>query len=298
YGNYVSVQANHFVICIRRSRRGGCQGGTPEYLGAVSEDESLEENVMRTLLSRDGGLHEEPENVLHRELDDVDRYFAVLKSMAEGNRTQNEIAQGAGINNSSVGYYLDRLDTLQIIERDYPVTADPARSRKGRYKISDPLFRFWFRFVYGRTARYEVYGEDAYTDLIEPELPDFLSGTFEELCQQAVLHEYGDEYRFIEEPGNWWSKGHEIDIVAPNNCETLLVGEAKFRKSDVGYGVFAQLRNEAEMVDWTPSNGGETKYEYALFSRGGFTSSVEEAAVEQENLLLFTVDEVISLLTV
>lgn len=45
-----------------------------------------------------------------------------------------------------------------------------------------PPFRFWFRFVYGRTARYEVYGADAYTDLAEPELPEFVSGTFEQLA--------------------------------------------------------------------------------------------------------------------
>ncbi|MGB9960617.1 ATP-binding protein, partial (plasmid) [Halobacterium sp. MBLA0001] len=206
----------------------GVFGGTPEYLRAVEDHETLEENVTRTLLRRDGGLHEEPENVLHRELDEVDRYFAILKSLAEGNRVKNEVAQGAGISNSSVGYYLNRLNDLRIIERDYPVTVDPDRSRKGRYTITDPLFRFWFRFVYGRTARYEVYGEDAYIDLIDPELPDFVSGTFEQLCQRAVLYAFGDEYRFVEEPGNWWDgSGSEIDIVAPTNGATLLVGEAK-----------------------------------------------------------------------
>jgi len=276
----------------------GIFGGTPEYLRAVNDDESLEENVTRTLLQRDGGLHEEPENVLHRELDEVDRYFAILKSMAGGNRVQNEIAQGAGISNSSVGYYLDRLKELRIIDRSYPVTVDPARSRKGRYDISDPLFRFWFRFVYGRTARYEVYGENAYADLIEPELPPFVSGTFEKLCQRAVLYEYGDEYRFVEEPGNWWDgSGHEIDIVAPTNGDTLLVGEAKFQRSNVGYDVLNQLEDEAELVDWHPDSGEHPAYEYALFSRSGFKPSVEEAAAERDDLRLFAVNEVVASVT-
>jgi AAA+ ATPase superfamily predicted ATPase len=273
-------------------------GGTPEYLRAVSADESLKENVTRTLLRRDGGLHEEPENVLHRELDEVDRYFAILKSLAEGNRATNEIAQGAGINSSSVGYYLDRLRDLRIIERDYPVTVDPERSRKGRYRTADPLFRFWFRFVYGRTARYEVYGEDAYTDLIEPELPDFVSGTFEKLCQRAVLYAYGDEYRFVEEPGNWWDgSGHEIDVVAPTSGETLLVGEAKFRHSEMTSDVLSQLESEAQLVDWQPDDGGDPDYEYALFSRSGFSSAIEEAASERDDLTLFTDEDVVELLT-
>lgn len=70
--------------------------------------------------------------------------------------------------------------------------------------MSDALVRFWFRFVYGRPARYNVDGADARTDLVEPELPDFVNGTFEGLCYQAVLHDYGDQYRFVEEPSNWW----------------------------------------------------------------------------------------------
>lgn len=276
----------------------GVFGGTPEYLRAVNDDESLEENVTRTLLHRDGGLHEEPENVLQRELDEVDRYFAILKSMAEGNRVQNEIAQGAGVTDSSVGYYLDRLNELRVINRDYPVTVDPSRSRKGRYTISDPLFRFWFRFVYGRTARYEVYGEDAYADLIEPELPDFVSRAFEQLCQRAVLYEYGEEYRFVEEPGNWWDgSGHEIDVVAPTNSRTLLLGEAKFQQSEIRYDVFSRLREEAQLVDWTPDDGEEPEYEFALFSRSGFDQSVEEAATKLDNLRLFTVDEVVRLVS-
>lgn len=276
----------------------GVFGGTPEYLRAVEDDQTLEENVTRTLLRRDGGLHEEPENVLHRELDEVNRYFAILKSLAEGNRARNEVAQGAGISNSSVGYYLDRLRDLRIIERDYPVTVNPEQSRKGRYTITDQLFRFWFRFVYGRTARYEVYGEDAYADLIEPELPDFVSGTFEELCQRAVLYAFGDEYRFVEEPGNWWDgSGSEIDIVAPTSGETLLVGEAKFQQDAVGYDILSQLESEAQKIDWHPDTGGDPEYMYALFSRSGFSSAVDEAESEREDLHLFTVDDVVRLIT-
>lgn len=276
----------------------GVFGGTPEYLRAVRDDESLEANVTRTLLRRNGGLHEEPENVLHRELDEVDRYFAVLKSLAEGNRVRNEIAQGAGISNSGVGYYLTRLNDLRIIERHYPATVDPSRSRKGQYTIADPLFRFWFRFIYGRTARYEVYGEDAYADLIEPELPAFVSGTFEQLCQRAVLYAFGEEYRFIEKPRNWWDgNGSEIDIVAPTNEETLLVGEAKFRQEAVGYDVLGQLETDAPMIEWHPDSGENPNHEYALFSRSGFTPAVEEAASERDDLRLFTVGDVVGFLT-
>ena len=274
----------------------GVFGGTPEYLRAIDPSRSLKDNLTTTLLDRDGGLHEEPEDVLHRELKEVDRYFAVLKAMAEGNRKTNEIGQASGIKSGSEGYYLDRLRKLCIIERSYPITVDPARSRQGRYRVRDPLFRFWFRFVYGRSTRYEVYGGDAYKDLIEPELPDFVSSTFEELCQSALLQIYN--YNFTEKPGNWWdSDGHEIDIVAPTSDKKLVVGEVKFQQQPLDYGVLAQLERETPLIHWKPSKGNKPEYEYVLFSRGGFSSSLKETAEEREDIRLFTVDDVVSYLT-
>lgn len=276
----------------------GIFGGTPEYLRSIDSSKSLKDNVTDTLLSRDGSLHEEPEDVLHRELKEVDRYFSVLKAMAEGNRRVNEIAQASGINSGSEGYYLDRLRKLRIIKRSYPVTDKPARSRKGRYIIKDQLFRFWFRFIYGRSSRYEVYGEDAFDDLIQPELPDFVSTTFEELCQRAVLKIYNDDYKFTEMPDNWWdSSGHEIDIVAPTNSEKLVVGEVKFTNKPLDYGVLAQLQREAPFIQWKPKNNKEKEYEYILFSRNGFSSSLKDASEERNDIRLFTVEDVVSILS-
>lgn len=276
----------------------GVFGGTPDYLRAVDDTQSLKDNITETLLLRDGGLHEEPENVLYRELDEVDRYFAVLKSIAEGNRRRNEIAQAAGINSNSAGYYLSRLRELQIIEQDYPVTVDPSRSRNSRYRIRDQLFAFWFRFVHGRSSRYEVFGPDAYDELVQPHLSDFVSGTFERLCQRAVLFEYGDEYTFTEEPDTWWdTDGREIDIVAPTNSDVLVVGEAKFRQQPMGYDVFAQLKSEAPSIDWVPDGGTAPRFEYVLFSRSGFASSLREARDERDDLRLYTVQDVVETIT-
>jgi AAA+ ATPase superfamily predicted ATPase len=275
----------------------GVFGGTPEYLRAVDDTQSLQGNITETLLLRDGGLHEEPEDVLYRELDEVDRYFAVLKAMAEGNHKRNEIIQAAGINANSASYYLSRLRELQIIEQEYPVTVDPSRSRNSRYRVRDQLFAFWFRFVHGRSSRYEVFGADAYDELVEPHLPDFVSSSFERLCQRAVLYEYGDVYAFTESPGRWWdTDGREIDVVAPTNGDTLLVGEAKFQQQPMGYDVLARLEQEAPEVKWSPTDG-DVNYEYALFSRSGFAPSVEEAAEERNDLGLFTVGDIVTTLS-
>lgn len=270
----------------------GVFGGVPHYLQAVDDAQSLGENITRTLLQQQGSLHEEPEHILRMEIDEVNRFFAILEAIAKGNRTRNDIAGDAGIDTNSSSYYLDRLEDLKLIEPDYPVTADPTRSRKRRYRISDNLFRFWFRFVHGRSGRYELYDETAYSDLIEPQLPDFVSETFEQLCQQAIPTLYPN-LRFLERPGSWWHQEHEVDVVGLTSAGTLLAGEVKFTTQPIGFDVLSRLREEASLIDWTPPEGGDPEYEFALFSRSGFKRSVQEAAAEDEALQLHSLDDVV-----
>jgi len=270
----------------------GVFGGVPHYLQAVDDTQSLGENITRTLLQQQGSLHEEPEHILRMEIDEVNRFFAILEAIAKGNRTRNDIAGDAGIDTNSSSYYLDRLEDLKLIEPDYPVTADPTRSRKRRYRISDNLFRFWFRFVHGRSGRYELYDETAYSDLIEPQLPDFVSETFEQLCQQAIPTLYPN-LRFLERPGSWWHQEHEVDVVGLTSAGTLLAGEVKFTTQPIGFDVLSRLREEATLIDWTPPEGGDPEYEFALFSRSGFKRSVQEAAAEDDTLQLYSLDDVV-----
>lgn len=261
-------------------------GGTPHYLNAINPEKSIAENVHETILSQSGGLHNEPETVLRMELDEVNRYFAILKSIARGNRSRNEIINDTGIEQSSTGYYLDKLEKLQIIEKDYPVTENPRKSRKTRYRIRDQFFRFWFRFVYGQTTRYDLYGENAYRDLIEPEISDFASDSFEKLCQKAAINLHNDlKFRKI---GRWWRKGREIDVVGLTDSDEILIGEAKFTSSPLGYNTLSKLEADAENIKI------DKERRYALFSRNGFKESVREAANEREDLHLHNLERIIS----
>ena len=287
---FVPAYSNEELVFVA-----GIFGGTPRYLEPLDDSCSLGENITRLLLDADGPLHDEPETVLQMELTEVNRFFALLESMASGNRTRNEIAQGAGIDNRDTSYYFDRLETLTLIERHHPVTANPTRTKTTRYRVRDPLFRFYFRYLYGRAGQYQLYGDDAYADLIEPELPAFVSDTFERLCQEAVPTLYSD-LQLTRVPGQWWDNEREIDVVAPTSGATLLVGEAKFTNSPVGYGVLAGMEDDAPHVDWMPSDGGDPEYEYALFSRSGFKPSVEEAADSRDDLRLFELDDVVDAL--
>lgn len=272
----------------------GVFGGVPYYLEEIAPDASLADNVQRTILSRHGSLHDEPDYVLRMELTEPTRYFSILEAIAGGNTSRNEIAGATGIEYNQLSKYLDRLSRLRLVDQHVPITEQKERSKRSRYRIRDPFFRFWFRFVYGSGDRYDELGDEAYEVLVEPELADFVSHSFEELCCSALRTLYSDHT--ITDTGQWWYNDREVDVVGLTTGETLIVGECKFQQAPLGYDAFSKLRDHVDELRWTPDGGRDRVERYALFSRNGFTQSVEEAADERDDLSLFTVDDVVDAL--
>lgn len=269
----------------------GVFGGVPHYLQAVDDDQSLKSNIYNSILSKRGFLHNEPEYVLRMELEEPNRYFAILKAIAAGKESANEIAQAAGVDPNQISNYLKNLQDLEIVRREVPVTENPAQSRRGQYKLQDALFRFWFRFVYGQGDKYDRAGEDAYEELIAPHLANFVSPKFEEICRAAVYDLY-NEFTF-DRVGRWWYQTQEIDIVGLTTEPTLVAGECKFTNSPIGYDVLSRLEDDVEEIRW-PGQNKEVDYEYCLFSRSGFRQSLLEAANERDDLQLFSLKDVLN----
>lgn len=267
----------------------GIFGGVPYYLDSVGLGRELGTALTKEVLSQKGYLHNEPEYVLRTELTNPNRYFAILTAIAAGKTTSNEIAQAVGIDGKQISTYTQKLERLRLIEREVPITEEKAKSRRGRYRILDSLFRFWYRFVYGKEDRYERLGEDAYEAVIEPELPDFVSQEFEKLCQNALPKLYPEEM-FLD-IGRWWYKEHEVDVVGFTTGGTMVVGECKFTNKPLDYSALASLEDHAAEIRWTPDTSNSNK-KYALFTRSGATQSVREAVSKRDDLQLFDLRDI------
>ncbi|MFH5802243.1 ATP-binding protein [Haladaptatus sp. CMAA 1911] len=268
----------------------GIFGGVPYYLDGIELDHDLGTTLTEEVLSQRGYLHNEPEYVLRTELTNPNRYFAILTAIAAGKTSSNEIAQAVGIDGKQISTYTQKLERLRLIEREVPLTEEKSKSRRGRYRILDPLFRFWFRFVYGNEDRYERLGKDAYEAVIEPELADFVSPEFEVLCQDGLPRLYPDK-TFLD-IGRWWYKNHEVDVVGFATDGTMVVGECKFTTAPLDYNALASLETHAEEIRWSPDTGETVTTEYALFTRNGATQSIRETVAEREDIQLFTLDDV------
>jgi AAA+ ATPase superfamily predicted ATPase len=263
-------------------------GGTPYYLQTIDPDVRLGENVQQSILSERGLLYSEPEFLLRTELRQPNTYFSILRALAHGRRTPNEIAGMAGVESQSLSTYLQRLRRLRLVERHIPVTASPTTSKRGRYRIAAPLFRFWFRFVYGKQDQLRLLGDDSYEELVVPDLADYVSPLFERLCQRAVPELLDRRFRDV---GQWWFKEHELDVVGLTD-EGLVAGECKFTSQPVSESVLGGLERTAEEVRWSDAPADEDPL-YVLFSRSGYTDDLEGVARSRDDVRLFDLTDLL-----
>lgn len=264
-------------------------GGTPYYLQTIDPGQQLGVNVQQSILSERGLLYSEPEFLLRTELRQPNTYFSILRALAHGRRTPNEIAGMAGVESGSLSTYLQKLRRLRLVERHIPVTDSPTSSKRGRYRIAAPLFRFWFRFVYGNQDRLRILGEDAYEELVSPQLADYVSPLFERLCQRTLPMLLDRQFRDI---GQWWFKEHELDVLGLTD-EGLVAGECKFTSQPVSEGVLADLERTTEEVRWSkrPADG---EPQYVLFSRSGYSDDLKHTAKTRDDVRLFGLSDLLS----
>ena len=264
-------------------------GGTPHYLQTIDSDQSLGANVQQAILSERGLLYSEPEFLLRTELRQPNTYFSILRALAHGRRTPNEIAGMAGVDSGSLSTYLQKLRRLRLVERHIPVTESPTASKRGRYRIAAPLFRFWFRFVYGNQDQLRMLGDDAYDEIVAPELADYVSPLFERLCQRAL---WGLVDRRFRDVGQWWFKKHELDVLGLTD-EGLVAGECKFTSQPVSEGLLAELERTTTEVRW-PEGPADGETLYVLFSRSGYTDDLERAADARDDVRLFELSDLVT----
>jgi AAA+ ATPase superfamily predicted ATPase len=262
-------------------------GGVPAYLRQFADRRPLLDNIEQEILSLGAFLYDEPRFLLQMELREPRVYFAILEAIAAGHVRQEEISRTVGVKGASLGYYLNTLRDLGLLERITPVTdADPTHSRQGRYRLLDPFFRFWFRFVYRERVHLER-GDTAVVRQIVNEQLDVLAGwAFEEICR-AFIWELAAAGRIPFRPqrvGMWWDAQAQVDVAALDE-EYLLLGECRWRSRPIGVETLVELKRKGDRVS------GARRQVLAIFSRAGFTEPLLVEARSQ-GVLLFNLDDI------
>lgn len=267
-------------------------GGVPAYLRWLDPNLGLVENIREVILSPGSMFMAEPELLLYDELRDLQTYLAVLRAISNGHHTMRNISNACLISSTDLTFYLLRLQELRLVERRLPVTlttAQQRRSKKGRYHLSDPFFRFYFRFLLPHQKSLMQIEETV--NHIQKELRSFVGLSFERLAQQWIVQKarVGGLPFSPEAVGSHWSRRVQIDVVAINwQSRDILLGECKWAERPVNRQVARDLveRKGPRVRRDLPQEGEGWTYHYALFSRSGFTDAAAREVQAREGLLV------------
>ena len=190
-------------------------GGIPMYLRCFDDRLSVEQNIIRVILDEFGPLFREADFLLREELRELEKYYSILNVLALGADSPGVLAKAAGVKERSLFYYLQNMTQLGYVERFFPLDGEKPRRPSVRYRLADPLLRFYFRFVYPHTSYLGRRGAElTFKDCIAPTLESYYGYQFERLCGEVLGDIYEREgVMGAFEIGPYWNKDTQIDLV-------------------------------------------------------------------------------------
>jgi AAA+ ATPase superfamily predicted ATPase len=269
-------------------------GGIPAYLNWLDRSQNLVANLRHVMVAPGSMFMAEPTLLLYDEVREPTHYLAVLKAIGAGKHTLQDISNFCFMPRTSVNTYLDTLQTLRLVERRLPATVRPAerlRVRSGRYHLSDPYFRFFFRFL----APFQddpLMQVEHLISYIQQNLRAFAGRTaFEDLARQWVLAQARAEHLPFrpDAVGSHWSSRVQVDVVALNwETRELLLGECKWGDQQVDKQVVEDLvTHKTPLVLKDLWDGGAAwRPHYVIFGRKGITPAARTALENQGGLFV------------
>lgn len=284
YFNSFSYEEKAFIY--------GLTSGIPLYLSLFRENKSLKQNIIDIFLSSNGYLFEEPTNLIKQECRDPSTYNSIIQAIASGATKLSEISNQVGIETGLCTTYIKKLISLGIIIKDYPIYK-PSK-KQTIYLLEDHMFQFWYKFILPNISLINIgMGEKVY-EKIEPHFYEFMGYIFEDICKQYLwlLNIREELPLFFLKLGRWWGNDArikaeaEIDILAYNDENQILLGECKWRNEEIDKKVLEKAIFRSELFSFP------NKFIY-LFSKTGFTSYCLECAEANPSIHLVTFQDII-----
>lgn len=261
-------------------RRYAVLGGTPQYQVWAGKG-PLTGIIRDRILAKGESLYEEPLHLLREEqkIRDPGTYFAVLRAISHGATQFNQIEQHARVE-SNLHVMLDRLEGLGYIEKRLPVEVASKKPRS-TYRIADPFFRFWFRYVFPNRSRLERGRADEFLKRIDADLDNFMGLVFEDCCRDWVgRYAPSGQFPNPESLGSWWSRDGQvaIDVVGTSKGRYDLLGSCKWSAGATATAI-------GKLVEHRDHLGAKAgKAQLVLFARGFKADAVARA--EEEGVTL------------
>jgi AAA+ ATPase superfamily predicted ATPase len=262
-------------------RRYAVLGGTPQYQVWAGQG-NLGELIAERILAKGESLYEEPLHLLReeQEIRDPSTYFAIVRAIAAGCTRVSEIANATGTATPNLVKMLNRLESLGYLEARAPLAARGFEERRTSYRLADPFFRFWFRFVFPNRSLLERGRVAEVLEVVERDMDVYMGLAFEDCCREWAGNHAGKALPASQHLGSWWSRDGqtEIDVVGTSRGRYDLLASCKWSESAPA----SALTQLVEQRDSLPRAGSA---QLAIFARG-FSPALKRAAGKEGAVLI------------
>jgi uncharacterized protein len=275
--------APNATTAAQKLLRYGVLGGTAQYQVWAGQA-SIREILKRRILTKDEPLFEEPLQLIRGEsaIREPGNYYEVVRAIARGATQFNEILQRSKISSGQLlNNRLDRLAKLRYVEQRQPLGGNGSAN----WSVSDPFFRFWFRYVYPNRSRLQRGRVDEVCKAILADIDNHMGGVFEQVCRDwAGRYSTDPPLAGAVDVGAYWTRTHdvEIDLVARGRKGIVAVGSCKWSSQADVHDLDRLIEQRGRVRD----AGAAALY---LFARGFHKSLVQRA--KRDRVRLVSADE-------
>ena len=247
-------------------------GGMPYYNAQISENYSVEENIIHILSGHFTGLKEYIETHLNEELRKINNANVVFEAIALGTFHFSDICSKTHIESSSaLANILQKLIKMDLIEYVSPIN-DSRNKQKGGYRISDACVHFYYYFIYRNESMHDLLKENVFYDrYISEKLNSvFAPKAFEKVCKEYLVRKNRDGMfePILENIGTYWydnpkeKKNGQFDVVG--KCDKgYLFFECKYTNSFIDDSIIKEEIDQVSKTSLKPC-------QYGFFSKNGF----------------------------
>lgn len=233
-------------------------GGVPRYWELREEYSSLKEAIRATLLGPTTILYDEPKSLFLDDMNVTVQSESLMAVIAGGANRLSEIASRMRREATSLSAPLDRLIQMSYLRREIPFGESPKKSKRGIYRINDPMMDFYYSFIMPNMSSLGRGRKNFVMEEIERRFNGYVSRHWENLCRESVSGNSLYGYRWGE-ASRWWGtvaskeKGAyqkmEFDVMAEStDGKALLVGECKWSNPEVASEVHRKLMEKVSLL--------------------------------------------------
>ena len=258
-------------------------GGYSESYRYYRPELTLKENIIEAFLAPDAPFREYGSRLLLHQFREPAVYATILASLAEGRNKLNDLYLHTGFSRAKLSVYLNNLADISLTGKvkSYD-TPGAENTKKGVYRIINPIAKFYFTFLYPREAELEFMDEEEFYDtFIADKIEDYCMKTFPTVCEEFL--NLANERNLLPisfiRYGEWVGKNGTIDFIAQDKERDFLFGFCNPKRGELAY------RDLLKMLSLTADTHLTPDY-YYIFSLDGFDEKTIEEMGDRDNVYL------------